>query len=101
MSPERKEIRLTTTNSADEETRSVTAPEPKTIQADLSAQWNYLSTTNNLFEKGSQSLIVESGVTHQGLFSTGDRFIPYRAADETWNSGQVRFYHEESLLLSR
>jgi len=54
MSPEHKEIRLASTNSADEETRSVTVPEPKNIQADLSAQWNYLNTTtNNLFEKAS------------------------------------------------
>lgn len=39
-------------------------------------------------------------MNRQGLFSSGDRFIPFRA-DETWNSGPIRFYHEETLLLSR
>lgn len=93
---------METSNCDDEETRSVTVPEPKTIQADLSAQWNYLSMTNNLLERGvSQSLLtVDSGVSHSGLFQTGDRFIPFRS-DDTWNNGSVRFHHEENLLLSR
>ena len=62
----------------EEETRSVTAPEPKALQGDLSAQFNYLCTTNNFFEMGTSSLLVDSGVRHGGLFGQGDRFIPVR-----------------------
>ena len=41
---------------------------------------NYFNTTtNNFFEIGSSSLLVEQGVRPGGLFSCpGDRFIPYR-----------------------
>ncbi len=80
----------------DEETRST-----KGHIIDLSGQHlNHINTTNNLFEMGSSSLLVEQGVRPGGLFSLGDRFIPSRM-DENPRSGSIRFYHEENILLSR
>ena len=63
----------------EEETRSVTARETK-AQGDFSGQqMNYFNTTtNNFFETGSSSLLVEQGARPGGLFAPGDRFIPYR-----------------------
>ena len=88
----------------EEETRSVTAPEPKAIQADLSAQLNFLNTTTNNFFEMSQtsSLLVESGPKPGGLFAQGDRFIPCRSHDDKSQfQGVQKFYHEENVLLSR
>ena len=66
----------------EEETRSVTAHETKAnLQGDLSGsgqQLNYFNTNNNLFELGTQSLLVEQGVRPSGLYAQPDRFIPYR-----------------------
>ena len=86
----------------EEETRSVTAREIKTnMHADFSGHHlNYLSTTNNFFELGSTSLLVESGTRPKGLFAPGDRFIPCRL-EENQFGGVQQFYHEENLLLSR
>ena len=61
---------------------------------------NYLNMTNNFFEMGSSSLLVEQGVRPGGLFAPGDRFIPFRP-EETQFQGVQKFYHEEQLLLSR
>ena len=50
------------------------------IQADLSQQHLNLlnSTSHNLFELGSSSLLVDHGFKPSGLYAPGDRFIPYR-----------------------
>ena len=87
----------------EEETRSVTVPEPKAIQADLSAQLNLLNTTNNFFELGqNSSLLVESGPKPGGLFAQSDRFIPCRSFDDKSQfQGIQKFYHEENILLSK
>lgn len=61
-----------------------------------------MNSTNTFFERGSKSLLlVESGVSHSGLFQTGDRFIPFRADEDMNNCGPMRFCHEENMLLSR
>jgi len=65
----------------EDETRSVTARDTKTLlQGDISTaqHLNYLNTTNNLFDMGTSSLLVEQGVRPGGLFAPGDRFIPCR-----------------------
>ena len=72
----------------EEETRSVTVPENKAIQGDLSAQFNYHCNTNNFFEMGTSSLLVDSGVRHGGLFGQGDRFIPVRPEETPFEGTQ-------------
>lgn len=67
----------------EEETRSVTAREvtkAHLLGDGISGQQmnNYLNMTNNFFEMGSSSLLVEQGVRPGGLFAPGDRFIPFR-----------------------
>ena len=65
----------------EEETRSRTDEFKNNLQGDYSGsgqQLNYLNTSNNLFELGASSLLVEQGVRPSGLYSQPDRFIPYR-----------------------
>ena len=73
----------------EEETRSVTAREVTKAHLLGDQVMNnchsstkdlgiYMNMTNNFFELGSSSLLVEQGVRPGGLFAPGDRLIPFR-----------------------
>ena len=59
-----------------------------------------LCSMNNIFEFGSQSLLIDNKRQPVGLFSQGDRYVPMRP-DDILIHGEQKFMHEENLIFNK
>ena len=65
-------------NIVEQDTRMSSLSDAKHGKTSFQPQFANLSTTNNIFEFGSSSLLVDYNMKPNGLFSNGDRFVPVR-----------------------